>query len=123
MFINPSSKKSKVYWINSEGVRNQMNMDIKSFLPSLMVIPLYMKGNKLPPYLLSGGSLFKGITKATHPSQKFNIKFIDNRKSALSTPKIELFLEPTENNKLPCSYTALTCGGIYKNLRPLPTDG
>lgn len=63
MFINPSSKKSKVYWINSEGVRNQMNMDIKSFLPSLMVIPLYMKENKLPPYLLSGGALFKAITK------------------------------------------------------------
>lgn len=38
MFINPSSKKRKVYWINSEDVRNQMNMDIKAFLLSLMVI-------------------------------------------------------------------------------------
>jgi len=39
MFINPSSKKSKVYWINRDDVRNQMNVDIKAFLPSLIMIP------------------------------------------------------------------------------------
>lgn len=39
MLINLSSKKSKVYWNNSEDVRNQMNMDIEALLPSLTTIP------------------------------------------------------------------------------------
>lgn len=102
MFLNPNSKKNKVFWINSEDDRNRINLDIKAFLPITSgnssrsgLKCTVIQETKQTATVLTQQRIPAQAVKATYPSQKFNIKFVDNRNSASTTPKIELVLERT----------------------------